>query len=383
MVNKGAQAMTLIAVNELCKRYPQHRVYLYSPVDLTNKELDRSVFKFEFTGWYPLKFARCQKNPLLRAFSLLRNRNELLEAEEIYRNTDAIIDISGFALGSDWDAKICSDFLDVIEFAEGFGIPVYLMPQSFGPFDFGEVHGDVDERCRRLLPGVKKILAREREGYEALVSKYGLTNVTLAPDLVLNNKGIELENVYKKPPVPELPEIEKGSIALIPNGRNLSVGNGEQVISLYCEAISHALEKGRRVYLLHHSTGDADICALLKERFSSDGRVVLLEREFSCIEFNELVKSFDYLIASRFHSIVHAFKNGIPCITLGWATKYKELLALFSQEKYLFDVRNFPDGKKLCEAMDIMDLNRDREAQRILSGLSEVQKDNVFDHVDI
>ena len=383
MVNKGAQAMTLIAVNEIRRRYPDHRVYLYSPVDIENKKLDRSVFSFEFTGWYPLKFARCQKNPLLRAVTMLRNRRELLEAEDIYRNTDAIIDISGFALGSDWDKKICSDFLDVIEFADGFGIPVYLMPQSFGPFDFGVAHGGIDERCRRLLPKVKKILAREKEGYDALVSTYGLTNVELCPDLVLNNKGIDLANVYKDIPDIDLPPIEKGSIAVIPNGRNLSVGNSDEVIDLYCAAIAHALGKGRSVYLLHHSTGDADICALLKKRFADDDRVVLLSREFSCVEFNELVKQFDYLVASRFHSIVHAFKNAVPCITLGWAKKYDELLALFSQSDYLFDVRTSPRAEDICAAIDRMDESRDAESEKIRMGLSAVQENNVFDIIEL
>jgi len=187
MVNKGAQAMTLIAVHELRVRFPEHRIFLYSPVDLANKKLDKSQFAFDFTGWYPMKFAHCQRNPLQRAIILLRSRSELLEAEAIYRNTDFIVDISGYALGSNWSDKICNDFLDILEFTQGFNIPVYLMPQSFGPFDFGADRKVLNDRIKKLLPTAKVIFAREQEGYDALVNTYGLTNVRLATDLVLDN----------------------------------------------------------------------------------------------------------------------------------------------------------------------------------------------------
>lgn len=379
MVNKGAQAMTLIAVHELRRRFPQHRIYLHSPVDSANKSLDKTVFNFDFTGWYPLKFAHCQHNALLRTVNLLRNRRELLEAEALYRNTDFIVDISGYALGSNWNAKICNDYLDILEFAQAFGIPVYLMPQSFGPFDFGTEHPGVDARCRKLLPGCKAILAREQEGYEALMNTYGLTNARLAPDLVLNNKGIDLTNVFKKNPAVELPEILPDSIAIIPNGRNMSIGNDNDVLELYRSAIAYGLKQGKTVYLMHHSTYDADICEHLKARFADEANVILLEQEFSCLEFNELVQKFDYLVASRFHSIVHAYKNAVPCVILGWAQKYEDLSTLFEQQQYLFDVRSDMDRDSLCAAMDRMNERRNHESRIIKSYLPDVQAKNVFD----
>ena len=49
------------------------------------------------------------------------------------------------------------------------------------------------------------------------------------------------------------------------------------------------------------------------------------------------LKQFQFIVASRFHAIVHAFKNGIPCIALGWATKYYDLMKQFGQEQYMLD----------------------------------------------
>ena len=383
MVNKGAQAMTLIAVHELRQRFPEHRIFLYSPVDLANKNLDRSKFAFEFTGWYPMKFARCQRNLLQRAVCMLRSRSELLEAEAIYRNTDFIVDISGYALGSNWRDKVCNDFLDILEFAYGFGIPVYLMPQSFGPFDFTAERQALNNRIRKLLPTAKVIFAREQEGYDALVNTYGLTNVRLATDLVLGSKNIDLNNVFKSVPAMNLPEIAENSVAVIPNSMNATVSDQKTVVTLYIEIVDKLLGLGKTVYFLSHSTMDVTLCRTLKAQFAGNNAVVLLEQDFSCLEFNELVQRFQYLVASRFHSIVHAYKNGIPCIALGWATKYHDLLKLFGQERYVFDVRSNADVTGMLEAITRMNDSYAEESQKIRQGLAAVQAENVFDVLSI
>lgn len=379
MANKGAQAMTLIAVHELRERFPDHKIYLYSPVDLADSALDKRKFTFNFLGWYPLKFAHCQHNPVQRGIILLRSRSELLEAEAIYRNTDFIVDVSGYALGANWSDKICNDYLDILEFAQAFGIPVYLMPQSFGPFDFGEERQALNARIQRLLPTAKVIFAREQEGYDALVNTYGLKNVRLAHDLVLGNKGIDLANIFVSAPTLDLPEIKPNSVAVIPNSMNSSVSSQESVLELYTKAIHALLSQGKTVYLLSHSTVDSALCSKLKEPFLTNENVILLTQDFSCLEFNALVKKFDYLIASRFHSIVHAFKNGVPCIALGWATKYHDLLKLFGQEQYILDVRSKIGAGQITAAIDLMDAHYPDESEKIQKGLAAVQKQNVFD----
>lgn len=379
LFNKGAQAMTFVAVSELRRRFPDHEIYLLSEQDLARPEAERGQYAFGFLGWYPIKFARAQRDSLLRLLCRLRNGAELKQCEAVYRNCDAMVDISGYALGSNWTAANNERYLNHLEFALSFGIPVYLMSQSFGPFDFGPQHPGIDERCRRLLPTAKLILAREQEGYDALVDTYGLTNVRLAPDLVLNNRGIDLDRVFRLLPELRVPQIEPGTVGVVPNGRNLDLGDPQGVLDLYAAAIARALDQGRRVCLLHHAASDAGLCAELKARFADDDRVELLDRELSCLEFNELVRRFDFLVASRFHSIVHAFKNGVPCIALGWAKKYEVLLSQFGQSAYLFDVRTAPSAQALRAAMDRLDRCHREESARITACLEQLQRDNVFD----
>jgi colanic acid/amylovoran biosynthesis protein len=253
------------------------------------------------------------------------------------------------------------------------------MPQSLGPFEFGADRQKLDARMRRLLPTAKVIFAREQEGYDALVNTYSLNNVRLATDLVLGNKGINLDHVFRVCPFMELPEIEQDSVAVIPNSMNANISGLETVVAMYAEVVAKLLMLNKTVYLLSHSTMDAALCRTLKAHFQENDAVILLDQDFSCLEFNELVQKFHYLVASRFHSIVHAYKNGIPCIALGWATKYHDLLKLFGQEAYVFDVRNQVSTAAILEAIERMDNSYAAEAAKIRKGLDAVHQENVFD----
>ncbi len=381
LFNKGAQSMLFITVDNLKKRFPDCRIIVLSPMDNERSVKEKAQYAFDFMGWYPSKFAKCRKNILLRMEELLRNGREYHEADEIYKNTVLMVDISGYALGSNWSAAACNDYLDHFEFAKSYGIPFYLMPQSFGPFDFdGENAGRINSRIKELLSAAKAIFAREKEGYDSLRDTYGLKNVYLKDDIVLSSKEVSLENIFCFEPKLNIPEIEKGGVAIVPNIRNADVGgNEDSLLSLYDEIIAFLTGKGHKVYILYHSTSDRDFCLKIKERNASNVNAVLLDRDYSCLEYSGFVGKFDYLIASRFHSIVHAFKKGVPCITLGWATKYHDLLSRFRQEQYMFDVRSDLNKDAVLSAVCKLEENFDGESVVIKEMLKGIQNEDVFD----
>jgi colanic acid/amylovoran biosynthesis protein len=119
---------------------------------------------------------------------------------------------------------------------------------------------------------------------------------------------------------------------------------------------------------------------MIKERFKNNDKVSLVVDDMNCIQFDRLVKNFDFIIASRFHSIVHAYKNNVPCIAIGWATKYHELLQTFKQEKYIFDVRHNIDITGIKKSLNTMLERYQKESETIKFLLKEIQSDsNIFD----
>lgn len=378
LVNKGAQAMTLICICELKKRFPEHRMLLLAWDASPAARKKHAMYDLELLEVPPLKFSGAARNPALRAWYCLRYGEAFRSCDAIYRNTDLFVDISGYALGSNWESKVCNDYLDCIEHAMAYGIPVYLMPQSFGPFDYTDAAGRaIDARTRRLLPKASRIFAREQEGYDALVGHYGLTNVTLTHDMVLSSRIGDYSAALREKPIYDIPDIPGNSMGLIPNVRVGDSGANDP-LTVYTAAVRAGLEQGLYVYITYHSTQDRELCGAVKAVFAGDERVILLEHDHSCIEFNELAKKFRFLVASRFHAIVHALKNGIPCVALGWATKYRDLMNLFGQERYVFDLRGAVDTAEVRQAVEDMAGTWQKESEAICAALPELQKENVF-----
>lgn len=381
LVNKGAQAMTLISICELKKKYPDHRILLLTWDASPAAKERHAMYDLELLEMPPLKFSGAARSPLKRAMYALRYRKAFTQVDALYRDTDLFLDISGYALGSSWDAKVCNDYLDCIEHALAYEIPVYLMPQSFGPFDYRDEAGiAIDRRTRRLFPKIRQIFAREQEGYDALVGRYGLTNVQLTRDMVLASRITDYSAALRSAPEFNLPDIPENSMLLIPNVRVGDSGVNDP-LTLYIAAARAGLEQGLNVYITHHSTQDRELCAAIKAAFGDDDRVIFLDHDHSCMEFNELVKKFRFVAASRFHAIVHALKNGIPCVALGWATKYLELMKLFGQEAYVFDLRQPVDPSNVGQSMEAMAGNWQRESETIRAALPELQKETVFDGI--
>ncbi|MCI6059624.1 MAG: polysaccharide pyruvyl transferase family protein [Dorea sp.] len=379
LFNKGAQAMTFIAVDEMKKRFPDHNIYVFSERDCKRPKEEQEQYAFYFTGWYPYKFAKAHNNPLLRTVCLIRNGKDFRKCEELYRNTDIMLDISGYALGSIWSDNCNKLYLDNLRFAKEFQIPIYLMPQSFGPFMFEEEgRHEIDLQIRDLLPHCKVICAREKEGYDELTNKLGLKNVILKPDLVLNNQSVDYSNVYKIVPKLSLPIIKKRSVAIIPNSHNASLKSKNVMLEIYQKVIQYLIDEKYEVCLIYHAVEDQKICKELKDCFCRDERVQLMDQEFSCREFSEMVKNFDFLIASRYHSIVHAYKKTVPCVVLGWATKYYELVSMFEQEQYFFDMREKLSEERLISSVQRLAEVHKRESLRIERLLKDIQRENVF-----
>ena len=379
LFNKGAQAMTFVTVDECKKRFPDHEIYVLSEMDLRRPAAEKEMYSFAFTGWYPVRFAHCQSNPLLRALCLVRNNKELKECESLYRNCDLMIDVSGYGLGSNWDSNQLSNYVNHLEFAKAFGIPYYLMPQSFGPFDFSGEKKIITEKLPELLQSVKQICAREEAGYKALLEYCPLSNIQVLPDIVLNNRGINSANIYRHIPKQELPDIKENSIALVPNTNIVTALGKEGTRKLYQSMISFLLWSGKNVYIIRHSSTDQELCDDIMTSIGNCEQVVYLDRDFSCLEYNELVREFRFVIASRFHAIVHAYKNSIPCIAIGWALKYGNLLEEFEQGRYAFDVYTNLDIDLIEEAIRYLDSHLEEESKKIYAHLTKIQEKNVFD----
>lgn len=384
MRNKGAQAMTFIAVDCFSREFPEDTIYLMPNQEKEITPSEKEKYRFQFVpgqmhkygfsllrGWYRLK-----------ALFSAKERKASREVKGILKNTRIIADISGYAIGSDWGIPKSIMMAYRAQIARNYGADMIYMPQSFGPFDFKGLAGAA---AHRLIPywlgRARVIYAREEEGYEYLTRRYKLKNVKKSCDMVLQSKEVEEARIYKKPADRAYRKLEDSSVGIVPNRKNFQFGSREEIIQAYRLLIEELLSRGETVYLFWHSTEDAGIGKEIKALFPEETRVIFVERELDCIEVCRIFPRLKLLIASRYHSAVHAYKCSVPCIVLGWAVKYRELMELFGQEKYMFDVRSGLNMEKLLSAVREVLEENGKLKQEIGKRLEELQERTVFDEL--
>lgn len=385
LFNKGAESMTFTLVNELKNKFPNQEIVLFSNQDYERKIEEKENYRFLIFpmnneivfkllgGPYKLLWSSFSKSKVINYYSEASE-----EIDEIFKNTEMLFDISGFALSSQFRFGHSLEYLLRIKLAQSYDIPVYIMPQSFGPFNYkGLKKIIINYLNNTYLSYPQKIFAREKEGLNYL-KELNLSNLEYSNDLVLTyNKKINKDNIYKS--IPKFKEFDEiNGIGIVPNMKTFMHGSKTEIISLYKSIISLLLENNKNVFLVRHSFEDIEACRLIKNEFKAESKVQIIEDDMSSFEFDNLVKKFDFLIGSRFHSLVHAYKNKIPCLALGWATKYRELLTIFEQEKYIFDVRNITDTNEILSAVENLIFNHKEDTLTIEKRLKQVQEENPF-----
>lgn len=361
--NKGAQAMLFIAVNECEKRFPGESYILQLP-----------------KGFYTVHSV-AELEELDRHHSADNvKQSKILQMIKKYRQADVMIDISGYELSSKLGLYPCLRYLFKIALSKWCGVKVYLMPQSFGPFEFKGIE-KVLMTCliKKYMSYPSICFAREKEGMEALKTIAPNVNVVPSNDLVLQNKAIEsFLTLISADSI--ISDLKTPCVALIPNGRLSEQCGREKSFACYKEAIEIGIANGYTVYLLSHSNGDLNLCKEIKDDYKNEQNVVIVDKVLSCFEYQAVVKRFDFIIAGRYHSIVHAYKECIPAIALGWASKYVELLKIFKQENFAINVKNYESGV-VSELFSRMEEMHNFYSKEIQEKLNEVQKNCCFDEV--
>ncbi len=376
--NKGAQSMLFTTVAFLRQKYPDTKIFFAhgskTPVLKENFLFDEVYFHNNLINF---PFGQREITPPPESIKDVSWYSPQKTLDAI-KDADLVIDISGFALGSKWGKGAAMVFLNKIRVMRAFNIPIILLPQSFGPFDFKNDQDAIDARLKDAMPYPIKIFAREYDGFLPLRDKYGLENVSLHPDLVLSSPPIKAADIYKVPPKISVPKVLNAScVGVVPNLRSFDRPGVSpwRTLQVYYEIINFLLKEGKIVYLFRHSVEDIKPCRWLKSLFAEDGRVVLWENNFSCFEYDAVCRQFDFLIVGRFHGIVHAYRNNVPCLLMGWAVKYKELAQLMYQSQYVFDLAApSVDVRKIFSAIRDMEDNLEPNKKILRERLAQVQE---------
>ena len=365
-VNKGAEAMLFITTNECFNRFKGCVCVAQLPQGF-----------FEIRSLEEL-YALSQNS--IAKPQVQGKMGKLKQMLKTYQDADLMIDISGYELCSKLGNYPSLRYLFKIALSKLMRTKVVLMPQSYGPFDYqGKFKLIIPYMIRRYLKYPVICFAREKESEEYLKKAAPKATIQLSTDLVLQNNTI-LAEISSLTDIPSI-DIPKHSVGLVVNRRLYEQYDEKNVNEYYHIVIEELLNCGKRIFLLCHASDDLSICEEIKDAFSGEERVVMLDSVLSCFAFQKMAKSFDYVIAARYHSIVHAYKECIPCIAFGWAAKYQELLKIMGQEEYLVQI-NSSSSQEIIDIIRRMDKAALEEKKTIEDCLKKIQKTNCFDMME-
>ncbi|MDU1846681.1 MAG: polysaccharide pyruvyl transferase family protein [Niallia nealsonii] len=383
LFNKGAQALSFTVIDNIKKKHPEAKIVMLSSMDYKRSKEELENYNFEvlpFSIDMKLQLLGGLYKPLGSLISLRKNapENMNIRVKYILQNSIMFIDISGFALSSQRGNIASMQYLFNLKVASKFGIPTYLFPQSFGPFNYGKLTTIMKSQIKKELLKAEKIYAREKDGI-AKLKELGIYDVEKSNDIVLQHKKeYTLSNIYINPPQMEQIEIKRNAVGIIPNVKIIKHGNEDKIFELYYSYIKLLLKFNKKIYILRHSHEDSIVMNRIKSEFQDNKNIIYLDQDYSCIQIDDIMGNFDYIIGSRYHSIVHSYKNFTPAIVIGWAVKYEELLSTFEQENYSLDVRKEIDLEKAVNTLNIMEMNYSNEREKIKKIYNGKIDDKVF-----
>jgi len=371
--NKGAQAMTFTVISKIKEILPSHDIYLLNSKDFERDRVEKEKYTFNIIRWDK----SWQDDLKLR---ILRGKEQ--SYKKILKNTTMILDVSGYRLNSQSNFPYLEsyNYLLDIKIAKKFSIPMYILPQSIGPFNYVSPELPLLWMLqKKYLRYPEWIYPRERAGVKA-IKKFITENVKRRHDLVLTN-DYEVESVFEGSKK-DL-KVEEPAVGVVPNEKVSRRMDYEVMLNFYEKAIKKLRQEGFVVYLIRHSNPDLSIISDLKNLFPKDEGVKSVAEELYAFELENLISKLEFMIASRYHSIIHAYRNEVPCLVLGWAIKYQELLNDFSQSEYIFDVRNGINTSEILKKLENLVEKHSEESKKVKSNLEKIKRNesSVFDEI--
>ncbi|GGF51616.1 polysaccharide pyruvyl transferase family protein [Echinicola rosea] len=312
-VNKGAELMLQAIKQKVFKYDPEINLAIEIPYGRGVKESNDLVKRVREEGILAKPAGRVHGINIPLLYNLLpmvirEKRGIILE-----KDIDVILDASGFAFGDQWGAAFAQRRLTAnIERWHNQGKKIILLPQAFGPFNDTSVR----EEMSKIFRFANLIFARDTTSYESLLKLHKEDNkITKYPDFT---------NLIECVPPKDFNSAEN-QVAIIPNFKMGGVDGG---IEKYKELLKNCVVIIQSMnfspfFLIHEGERDEaianDINLMLEE-----GVPVIAGK--NAMEIKGIIGATHATITSRFHGLVSALSQGVPCLATSWSHKYKRLL---------------------------------------------------------
>ena len=239
-----------------------------------------------------------------------------------------------------------------IYLANRMDIPVYIMPNSFGPLDGFSAKWQV----HKALSKCKHIACRESISYDYMTLifpdiKFKLTDdlgFYLQPDKNTDFPLLKSEKMVAITARPyRFPEHNKGNGAYY-----------QKYVSSLAEVAKHIYLDGYMPVFVQHTLAINDheddkrciddVCRLLNQ-----GEYQVIEnREYNCMQLKQVYSHFQAIIGTRFHSVIFSIASCVPALAIAYGgNKARGIMRDNQLEQYVIDI-DAVTGQTLSDMFD-------------------------------
>lgn len=393
--NAGDAALTHVSLQQIDKYFPECNVMLvldYPENDTYNSRIISSLnywlkpidsegkshwnlfnlLLFIPTTLFPLVIHRLFKKKIL-SFT----PNKIRRLLQGYLDADIIMSKPGGFLYSSGRGLVLFINLYSLIMALIAGKPLYIFPQSYGPF----FHLWERLLVRWTFSRTKIIMAREPVSYNLLNSlEIPSSKSLLLPDLAFTYVG--------KPQEFAVNWLTENGIDIHTNkpflGFTVINWSGENKRFLHQERYEKAVAMAARKFVEHYNGKVIFFTQVTGPSYSQDDRIptrrVLaqledLSEDVFFIEHPlppDILKSIyglmDIFIGTRMHSNIFALSEGVPVIAIGYQHKTMGIMEMLELEKWTLDINHF-EIEQLLSLFHSLWMVRDKVRARILQTL--------------
>jgi polysaccharide pyruvyl transferase WcaK-like protein len=371
-VNKGAESMLMSTVEAIRTHFPTYEPVL---LDLfpTMRAQDKGKYSFRIVNMHVRSLYRICFPLLKLLFKPKDISNSESEIKATINTASAIFDVSGYGLSSHNQPLLWSmAYLLPIYMAKRKGVPVWLLPQSMGPFQFKGLKKYLFRFLAiPVLQYPEIIFVREPSGLAA-VRQFRKKPALLSPDIVLQVPD----------GLPPDSQSRGSGILVIPNQQLFRVVGVESILQVYETLIRQLLDREIPIRVIQHSKDDRTFCELLKGRithelFAVESRVLSME------DLNLAINASRFIISGRYHGAIHSLKLHKPVVIIGWAEKYRHLAAMFGLDEQLIDLSNGKVPSSIDEVVDNLIADEQIIIDSIEGQLGLIKQDSLWNQIHL
>lgn len=305
---------------------------------------------------------------------------------EVFRRAKAIFVKGGGFLhsysGTLIDTYKIFFFLYHINLALAMEIPVYILPNSFGPFEGNRVKSMIYS----CLSKCKLITARES------ISREMLKNVGIFSKVFFDMAFHMQEDLEEKIGIKKIllnmgiPIGEKKCVAITVRPYRFTKVNGEAMYMKYKMAILYLFQwlisNNYFPCFVEHvydrNVHESDIICIddLRKMIPADMKYgVISDKNLDCRKMKLIYSQFDYTVGTRFHSVIFSISSGVPSIAITYGgNKGRGVMRDIGLEEFSIPIEDI-SGEKLIDMFKNLISNRANVQNRISNIMERARHD--------